>query len=89
VTDCEKQFLKFSGYSNEKIENWNDDTEWDFRKEEYFEVYKEGYEQGQKSLICLLADFLHISLTFENPVDVAKRLMSKIEKRIIKKGLDK
>lgn len=80
MTDCEKQFLKLCGYSNERIENWNDDTDWDFRKEDNFELYKEGYEQGQKSLICLLADFLHISLTFENPVDVAKRLMSKIEK---------
>lgn len=38
-------------------------------------IFQQGYEKGQAEIVCMLADFLHLSLTFQNPVEIAKKIM--------------
>lgn len=47
----------------------------------YCDGFQEGYNQGQKELICLMSDFLGISLTYKDPVEVAKKLFEKIKEK--------
>lgn len=46
-------------------------------RQERIEGYKDGYKQAQRDLICKLADFLHISLTFEDPILTFEKIMNK------------
>lgn len=54
------------------------DGEWNESSDQLaLDLYHRGYDQGQAEIICMLADFLGVSLTFEDPVALAKKLMRK------------
>lgn len=48
MTECDIKFLKYCGYDDNQIEHIDDI--WDYKKEESYEMWKEGFDTATKEL---------------------------------------